>query len=137
MNNISEYLKSSIKPKPRSQRAEVIEELYKIYTSQTQRGFRKRENFKRYISWLKQNRINEKIEGRVKTYTSFSKKKLASNERFIKEYDLKTFSILLSPFSKKNKNEDVLYYFLSLGRDMENRSQNFGSYLLGSIFKKI
>jgi hypothetical protein len=124
MNNISQYLTTIERKKPRSERAELLEQIYSFYVSQSQKTFRRKENWKRYVEWLKQNRINEKTIGRENNMRLFKKTK-----RYIKEHSLKTICIFLSHIPTSD-----LYYITSVGRDMEHRGHNFGSYLLSSIF---
>lgn len=99
-----------------SERAEIIKDIYAIYTSSTQRVHRKKANWKRYVRWLKENRTPDSKENQLK----FKKSK-----RFIKEHDIKRFCFLISHLKEKD-----LYYVLSIGKDMENRKENFGAWIM-------
>lgn len=107
------------KKKKHSQRAQFISEIYDIYISEQQRNFRKRENWKRYITWLKDNRTPDSKENQAK----FKKSK-----SFIKEHSVKTIVFFVSHIPTAD-----LHYILSLAKDMQFRNQNFSSYLLGSL----
>jgi hypothetical protein len=108
------------KKKRTSQRAELIGEVYDIYTSPTQRLFRKKQNWKRYIAWIKKNRTPHTKENQEKF-----KKVKSKDGGFIKEHNIKTFCFFLSHLKEKD-----LYYALSVGRDMENRNENFGAWIM-------
>ena len=99
-----------------SERAEIIKDIYTIYTSSVQRVHRKKANWKRYIAWLKQNKIPDSKENQLK----FKKSK-----NFIKEHDIKRFCFLISHLKEKD-----LYYVLSIAKDMENRNENFGAWIM-------
>ena len=108
------------KSKHRSQRAEIISEIFDIYTSQ--RDLRRKENWKRYVAWLKQyHRVTSKESENL-----FKKTK-----QYIKEMDIKRFCVLISHIKT-----DDLYYLLSVAKDMNNRNQPFGAYLISSILDK-
>lgn len=120
---ISEYLKDfKLNNKKTSERAEIIKEIYEIYISKKQTNHRKKANWKRYIIWLKKNKIPDSKE---------NQNKFRRSKEFIKTRDIKSFCFLLSHIKTKD-----LYYILSVGKDMENRDQNFSGYLLGNILNK-
>lgn len=120
MQSISDLLKNrQIKNKKSSERAEVIKEIYAIYTSPLQRKKRKIENWKRYVNWCKVNKKENSTENQNK----FRKTKF-----FLKEYPVKTICYFISHIPTKD-----LYYLKSIAKDMENRQENFSSYLLSSI----
>ena len=123
------------KKKKTSERTEAIKEIYELYISPTQKNFRKRENWKRYVSYLKVNHIDEKKLGRTET-SKLWRRKGQKELKYLKEMSAKELAIFLAPFNEKNKNLDVLYYLASVGRDMNNRNENFSSYILWSINNK-
>jgi len=123
MESIQHLLQFEVVKKPKaSERANIISDIFTIYTSQRERVLRKIENWKRYIQFLKENRTPDTKENQTK----FKKTK-----QFIKEYDIKSFCFKISHI----KTPD-LYYVLSVGKDMENRNQNFSGYLMKSIQAK-
>lgn len=103
--------------KIRSERADVISQIYPSYQKST-----KKENWKRYIKWLKE----------TKSKHSFEKVILFRKEKsFLKTRDIKSFSIMLSHIPAKD-----LYYILSIAKDKENRNENFSGWLMGEIYRK-
>lgn len=140
MQTLSDLIKEKIsnlgkKEKCLNERQTLLKELYEVYASPTQKNFRRKENWNRYVNYLKANHINEKVLGRTETIKLW-RKKGKKEFKFLKEMTPKELAILLSPFSKKNNNMDVLYYLRSLGKDMENRGENFSSFLMWSIYNK-
>lgn len=123
-----EYLKDI---KKLNNRTEAIKEIYELYTTKQQQTFRSRENWRRYVSWLKANKVDEKKLGRTATVKVWQKKGKLEH-KFLKEMSPKELAIFLAPFNAKNKNLDALYYLASLGRDMNNRKENFSSFLMWS-----
>lgn len=73
----------------KEQRTILVQEIYNYYKAEY--DMRRKENWKRYVLWLKTNRINEKTLGREETWKKFSKTK-----NFIKEITLKQLAILIS-----------------------------------------
>lgn len=111
-------------PKKRtSKRAELTKPIYALYCSEKQRTLRKRENWKRYVAWLKENCIPDSKEMRM----TFKKSK-----RFIKELPIKTFCYFLSVIPT-----DDLFFLESIGKDMDSRNQNFGGYLMANLMGKV
>jgi len=126
--NPEQTLKEISKPITRK---EAIKQIYELYSSPTQKNFRKRENWKRYISYLKANRLDENKLGRTETIKLWKKK--GKNElKYLKEMTAKELAIYLAPFSAKNNNIDALHYLISLGKDMNNRKENFSSFFMWS-----
>ncbi len=118
---IGDVLKDFKFEKKRSERASIIEDIYNLYTSSIQRFHRKKANWKRYVQWLKENRLPDKKE---------NQEKFKKSKKFIKEYDIKRFCFLVSHLKEKD-----LYYILSMGKDMENRNENFGAWIISNIKK--
>lgn len=112
-NPFINYKKEKVK---KSERADTISKIYDIYTSPTQRLIRKKENWKRYVKWCKMNKQPNSKESQAK----FKKSKL-----YIKEHPVKTICYFISHIPTKD-----LYFLLSVGKDMENRNQNFSRYLI-------
>lgn len=120
---IQDLLKNyEIKKKKTSERAEAIKEIYAIYTSSNQKTFRKKENWKRYCEWCRANK-KENTPDNVKLFKK--------SKKFIKEHSVKTICYFLSHIPTAD-----LYYLSSVGRDMQNRGQNFSSYFMSSLLTK-
>lgn len=105
--------------KIKSQRLEILEELYNLYTSNQEKVLRKKTNWKNYIVFLKSNRI----ESSKQQIEKFKKSK-----SFIKEHDIKTFSILVN--KKTGQGLHKLYIMLSVSKDKFNRKECISSYIL-------
>ena len=100
----------------RSERAEVNLKIYELYTSPTQTRLRKIENWKRYIQFLKDNRIPDSKE---------AQRKFKSSKRFIKTHSKGSMAYLTSHLKLPD-----LYHCLSVGKDMDRRGENFSAWLL-------
>jgi len=101
-------------PKFRSERGEVLDEVYGFYREST-----RKENWKRYVKWLRENRYKAsplKIQ-------EFKKTKI-----HLKTRSIKSFCVMLAHIPTKD-----LYYILSIGRDKSNRKENFSGWLMGEI----
>lgn len=136
MIKLEHLLKIEEPKKKLSKRSELLSEIYILYSSKKQKDFRKRENWRRYVNWLKENRINEKTLGRKKTIALW-KRKAIKEFKFIREMSERSLAISLAPFNERDNTMDALYYFISMGKDMENRNQNFGGYIMSYIFDTV
>ena len=114
MENI--FTNYQIVKKKGSERASIIKEIYYFYENDKQN--RRKENWKRYCQWCRDNRKPKGSE------LLFKKTKF-----YLKELPVKVIAIKLSPF----KDLPTLYYIKSVCADKFNRGENVGSYLLGSI----
>ena len=120
---IKDYLKDfKIEKQKTSERAELLKEIFSIYTSKQQEHHRKKANWKRYVQWLKKNRTPESKENQTKF-----KKVKTKDGGFIKTHNIKSFCFLLSHLKTKD-----LYYVLSVGKDMENRNENFSAWIMSN-----
>jgi len=116
MLNIKDIISSKItKTVEKSQRAELIKELYSLYCSPVQNKLRKIENWKRYVKYCKENKLNLK-----ENVDKFRKNKL-----FIKILPIKAFCFKTSHI----KTQD-LWYVLSVARDKNGREQSIAQFLL-------
>lgn len=109
------------KPKQRSERAELNYEIYKLYTSPTQTRLRKKENWKRYVAWLKKNKTPDSTKAQAK----WKRTKLPYNEKYIKTNSKASMAYLTSHLSKLD-----LRHCLSVGKDMDRRGENFSAWFL-------
>ena len=97
MLNIQDILKSKQIENPKlekSERSQIIKEMYEIYTHPGERVLRRKENWKRYCTWFKETKQKENS---TKVQELFRKEK-----RFIREQPIKTFVffLLVSPCFK-------------------------------------
>jgi hypothetical protein len=114
MYEISELLRIE-KPKHKSERNEIISQIYEFYQNDKQN--RKKENWKRYCKWCRDNKMPKGSE------KLFKKTKL-----YLKELSSKVIAIKLAHIPTKD-----LYFMASVCRDKYNRGENIGAFLLGSI----
>lgn len=116
MESISALLKAPERSSARSERAEIIKELYTLYTSEAERKLRTSENWKRYCAWLKAMNLEntpERVEAFKKT------------RAFLAEMPVSRFCYFLSHV----KTGD-LYYVASMCRDKHNRGESIGAYVM-------
>lgn len=118
MQPIQELLNTRVKPKQKSERNEIVAELYEMYTFEN-----KVENYVRYKHWLKNNKG---------TPNDFKKEKLPVGFSYYKPINSKYFAIKLAHIPTKD-----LYYLRSMKNDFKNRNgykrSAFTKWLFGSI----
>lgn len=107
--------KLEIKPKFRSQRNELFNELYKYYEKSW-----KQNTWSNYIKWLKQNKFKNTPEKR----NEFKKSKM-----YFKKDTEKSFCSYRLGFMKT----DDLYFLISIAKDKDNRGENFNRWLFWAI----
>lgn len=95
----------------------IMQELYALYDSDKETLLRKKENWKRYVAWLRGQRVCDTKEKQE----AFRKSKL-----FLKKASPKTLAFMVSHIKTKD-----LYYVLSVCRDRSNRNQSIGKYIWG------
>jgi hypothetical protein len=124
MQALSSLFESYALPKKSrlSERSLVIKDLYALYISPQENIHRKKENWKRYVMWLKENRFKNTKENQV----LFMKHKL-----FITVMPIKRFCFFISHIPTQD-----LYYTLSVGKDKIARQDSFSKFLFGSIKAK-
>lgn len=118
MISIEDLLKER-KPvkKSRSEREDILKQMYAIYTSPGERIHRKKENWRRYIVWLKEGKLEHSDE----TVQKFKKTK-----HHIKELKEDRFWYFVCHI-KKTKD---LYAPLSVMRDKRNRDESASAYVI-------
>lgn len=105
-----------------SERGDVIKEIYSLYTSQQEKDLRRKENWKRYVQWLKNNR---------RKHDSHAVNDFKKNKAFLREIELKRFCFLVSHL----KLED-LYYLSSIVKDKANRGESIGAYIYTQVMNR-
>lgn len=103
------------KPKFRSQRNELFNELYSHYEKSY-----KKNTWSAYIQWLKQNKFK---------HSNLMVEKYKKDKSFRKQITEKSFCSFWFSFLK---TEDI-YYLNSIARDKDNRGENFNRWLFWSI----
>ncbi len=118
MPDIAELLQQKTFVKTaRSERADILKQIYPFYVLST-----RKENWKRYIGWLKSNKTKNTKERVIQ----FKKEKSC-----LKSRNEKSFVIMLSHIPTKD-----LYYLLSIAKDKDKRGENFSGWLMGEIYRK-
>ncbi len=108
----------------KSQRSQMIKEIYAFYTSEQERRFRKKENWKRYIQNCKDNRVPVSRITETGTIEKFKK-----NKSYIKELPVGMFAMRLGHL----KTEKDLPYILSICRDRFSGNLPIGGWLFSAI----
>ena len=122
LGNIQDILKNKQIENPKlekSERSQIIKEMYEIYTHPGERILRRKENWRRYCAWFKETKQKENS---TKVQELFKKEK-----RFIKEQPIKTFVFFLHHI----KTQD-LYYVKSRMMDCRNRGTSASAWLLAN-----
>lgn len=122
MFNIAEFISKDFIPQEklaRSERAQIIKEMYEIYTHPAERILRKKENWRRYIDFLKfirqpDSKKNQSLFKRGKT--------------FLKEQSIKSFCYFISHIPTKD-----LYHNKSMMQDCKNRGTSASAWLFSQI----
>ena len=124
MFNIGDFLNKDLIPQEklaRSERAQIIKEMYAIYTHPAERILRRLENWKRYCEFCRV----------IKKPNSTETQKLFKKGRtYIKEQPIKTFVFFLSKIPTKS-----LYGYKSEMMDCKNRGKSASAWLLGNTKK--
>lgn len=100
-----------------SERNFVMKEIFEIYLKD--RVGRKKENWKRYIKFLKEKKLKNSPE---------AQKLFKKTKSFIKESTARNLAVKLSHIPTKD-----LYYIKSVAQDKLNRGEPVGSFIFGSI----
>jgi len=115
----------NIKPITKKEKREILLiEIHAFYKNEGNQ--RKVENWKRYCSWLRANRIHEKTLGRDKNLAKFKRTK-----KYIREISLSSLGWLLRHIPMED-----LHYFTSTGREFSHTGKSFGSWM-SQWFEKI
>lgn len=104
----------------RSERAELIKQIYEIYTSKEEKIHRKNQNWKKFIERCKFEKLDYKNKLVIETYKK--------STFFIKEYDIRTFCVKTAHIPTKD-----LYYVLSRSKDAKNLGKSVGAWLFHAI----
>ena len=100
-----------------SERNDILRQIYSFYDTGQEEYLRKKENWKRYIAFLKENRMPNTQENQ----TMFKKSK-----KFIKKMSPATLAYFLSHIPTRE-----LYYILSVVKDRSFRNEGIGVYIMG------
>lgn len=136
---IGEYLKNykiedlekSVKPKGRRV---LIKELFDLYNTEVEKNSRKKENWKRYIAYLKAYRVaNGKSKEKYVEWLAISKKrKIPANLCFLEPLTDKVFAIKVNMAVPKG-DEHTLHWLVSNAKDMHNRGNAFAPWMFAAM----
>lgn len=101
-------------------RAIYLQEIHDFYMKESDN--RKKENWRRYCKWCKENKLSN---------TKENQKKFKNQQQFIKEYSLARLTYLLNFMPT-----DDLPYIVSTAREFWHSKKNFTSWLSTFIFSK-
>lgn len=103
-----------------SPRDVVMKDIYAIYASEKQRVLRKKYNWRKYILWLKENKIK---------HSSSAVEKFQKTKNYTKELPIETIAIFLARYKV-----DRLYNILSEAKDINNRGGSASAFIVSSRF---
>jgi len=121
MTNLFENYQLPTKKKGGSKRADVIKDIYSLYTGD--KIGRKKDNWKKYIAHLKSISRPDTPPERDRFRTS---------KLFIKKYPINTFCFLIS-----HVKTDDLYLILSTAKDNKARGFNVSGYIASHFSKGV
>jgi len=102
----------------KSERSQLIKEMYELYTSDMERILRKKENWRRYVTFLKACKHKDTEEYR---------KMFKKGKTFIKEKTLSSFIFFTSHIPTRD-----LYYCKSVMKDCLNRGKSCNAWLVSN-----
>lgn len=106
--------KTNTQSKFKSQRSEIISELYSYYKEDWRKN-----TWKNYIAWLKQNKIK---------HSGDAKKKFEASKSYHKIFTIKYFCVKLAHIPTED-----LYYLISIAKDKANRNESFNKWLFWAL----
>jgi hypothetical protein len=123
--SISNFLKQPEPIKKRgSERTDILRQIYSFYDTEQEKIHTKKENWKRYVKFCKDNKLCDSKENQMR----FKKSK-----NFIKHITDKSMaSFWLSHIPTKH-----LYYILSVAKDKSFRNESVGAFICGATRVKL
>lgn len=119
MQHLLENYKLPEVKKRLTERSTLIDDIYGVYISNQERTFRKKENWKRYVKWLKSNRTPHSHDMMIR----FKESKL-----YIKEITYKAMAWKLSLIPTRD-----LYYIRSEALNIHQAGKKFSPWLFYSL----
>ena len=119
--DLSNYLQNKKFTKG-SQRNDILRQVYSFYDSDREVFLTKKKNWKRYIEFLKENKIKDSKENQDR----FKKSK-----KFIKKMSSSTVAYFVSHIPTND-----LYYVLSVVKDKSFRNESVGAYIMSLNYVK-
>jgi Mg/Co/Ni transporter MgtE len=119
--DLSNYLQNKKFTKG-SQRNDILRQIYSFYDSDREVFLTKKKNWKRYIEFLKENKIKDSKE---------NQERFKKSKKFIKKMSSSTVAYFVSHIPTND-----LYYILSVVKDKSFRNESVGAYIMSLNYVK-
>jgi len=119
--DLSNYLQNKKFTKG-SQRNDILRQIYSFYDSDREVFLTKKKNWKRYIEFLKENKIKDSKE---------NQERFKKSKKFIKKMSSSTVAYFVSHIPTND-----LYYILSDVKDKSFRNESVGAYIMSLNYVK-
>jgi Mg/Co/Ni transporter MgtE len=119
--DLSNYLQNKKFTKG-SQRNDILRQIYSFYDSDREVFLTKKKNWKRYIEFLKENKIKDSKE---------NQERFKKSKKFIKKMSSSTVAYFVSHIPTND-----LYYVLSVVKDKSFRNESVGAYIMSLNYVK-
>ena len=105
-----------------SQRNDILRQIYSFYDSDREVFLTKKKNWKRYIEFLKENKLKD---------TKENQDRFKKSKKFIKKMSPSTVAYFVSHIPTND-----LYYVLSVVKDKSFRNESVGAYIMSLNYVK-
>ena len=119
--DLSNYLQNKKLTKG-SQRNDILRQIYSFYDSDREVFLTKKKNWKRYIEFLKENKLKD---------TKENQDRFKKSKKFIKKMSSSTVAYFVSHIPTND-----LYYILSVVKDKSFRNESVGAYIMSLNYVK-
>lgn len=119
--DLSNYLQNKKFTKG-SQRNDILRQIYSFYDSDREVFLTKKKNWKRYIEFLKENKLKD---------TKENQERFKKSKKFIKKMSSSTVAYFVSHIPTND-----LYYILSVVKDKSFRNESVGAYIMSLNYVK-
>jgi|LSQX01.1.fsa_nt_gb Mg/Co/Ni transporter MgtE len=119
--DLSNYLQNKKFTKG-SQRNDILRQIYSFYDSDREVFLTKKKNWKRYIEFLKENKLKD---------TKENQDRFKKSKKFIKKMSSSTVAYFVSHIPTND-----LYYVLSVVKDKSFRNESVGAYIMSLNYVK-
>lgn len=119
--DLSNYLQNKKFTKG-SQRNDILRQIYSFYDSDREVFLTKKKNWKRYIEFLKENKLKD---------TKENQDRFKKSKKFIKKMSSSTVAYFVSHIPTND-----LYYILSVVKDKSFRNESVGAYIMSLNYVK-
>ena len=119
--DLSNYLQNKKLTKG-SQRNDILRQIYSFYDSEREVFLTKKKNWKRYIEFLKENKLKD---------TKENQDRFKKSKKFIKKMSSSTVAYFVSHIPTND-----LYYILSVVKDKSFRNESVGAYIMSLNYVK-